>query len=66
LLQIEYLNKKRKIKEEENKDKKQILCKYFQKGYCNKGDKCLYNHSKNNTPCKFFHLYGNCTKKNCE
>lgn len=59
----EYLNKKRTINEEENKEKKQILCKYFKKGNCNKGYKCIYSHSKNNIPCKFYHLYKNCTKK---
>jgi hypothetical protein len=37
-------------------------CKYFQNGYCNKGDNCEYQHVlvKINEPCKFFQN-GTCT-----
>lgn len=51
-------------KQNENKYKynyKTELCKYFNNGKCNKGDKCLHAHGEDELRCKFY-SQGNCRK----
>ena len=40
---------KEEEKEEEKKKKKDIECKFFKKGTCNKGDSCVYKPTKRKT-----------------
>eukprot|EP01080_Neovahlkampfia_damariscottae_P003786 gene3786-6947_t len=53
----------RKEKEKEKKEKEKVVCKYFQKGKCDKGDSCPFLH-ENKVVCKYF-LKGKCTNTEC-
>ena len=45
-------------------NKKNEICKFYQKGWCKNGENCNYIHIPN--PCRYYNALGKCTNKNCK
>ena len=61
--EIQNLNKHEHKENEEKIENKQIMCKYYNRGYCKNKTRCRYVHPQN--VCKIFLKDGKCCVRDC-
>lgn len=42
-----------------------VLCKFFVKGQCTRGEECIFSHDSTNFPCPHQLSYAICHRSNC-
>ncbi len=61
-----YLNLPNKIKKKSEPHFSNVLCKFFLKDNCTRGNNCLFSHDPSQFKCNDFKTYGICDADNCK